>query len=193
MTTQNLIHSLNIVREYFSHNMRTSTAMVVATVSVMKLGLDTENDDIDGIIIESSYFLDIYDKGMEVVFNHVLDKPMRNDKENVAPLKIVELLLANLTKTIEEQGSKITCNFKDDIIIPETNSYILKTLLEVIICEEIKKSDTGLTINSENNTIIIRKHMKSSSPEIYDIFADMLHKLNIEFTYNDENTTLRFL
>lgn len=193
MMTQSLVSNLSIVREYFSHNIRTSTAMIVASVSIFKFGLDSENDDISEIIIESSYFLDVYDKAMEIMFNYVLDKPIRNDKEVFAPLKVIEVIIENLRKTIKEQGVDIVCEFNNDITMSETNGYVLKTLLEVVLCEEIKKSDSGLTIVTEDNVITIKKHMKSSCPDIYHLFADFFKKFNIEFDFDAENTILRFL
>ena len=81
MDSENLIHNLSIVREYFSHNMRTSTAMVVATVSIFKFGLSDDTDNMTDMIIESSYFLDVYDKAIVVLFNYVLNKPIKNVKE----------------------------------------------------------------------------------------------------------------
>ena len=44
MNSDTLINDLSVVREYFSHNLRTSTAMVVATVSLFKFGLSDDSD-----------------------------------------------------------------------------------------------------------------------------------------------------
>ena len=57
MDSENLIRNLNIVREYFSHNMRTSTAMVVATVSIFKFGLSDDTDNMTDMIRIIPYFL----------------------------------------------------------------------------------------------------------------------------------------
>lgn len=191
MDSDNLINNLSIVREYFSHNMRTSTAMVVATVSIFKFGLSDDTDNLTDMIMESSYFLDMYDKGMEIFFHYVLGKPIRNDREQVDPIKITNKLIENLSNTIKEQGVKVELCF-EEMTIPETNSYLVKTLLELIIAEEIKKCDAGISIRTRNNTFSISKEKGTDYPEIYGIFAVLLSDLNIEFQYDEKNIALRF-
>ena len=191
MDSSSLVKELSIVREYFSHNMRTATAMVVATVSIFKFGLDDDTENLSNMIIESSYFLDIYDKGMEVLFNYILGKPLRTEKEEIDPVKITGRLIDDLQCSIKEQGLNVECFF-EDMNIKETNGYIVKTLLELILCEEIKKSEAGIEIKTGDKVFSIRKAVPNDSPEIYDIYIKLLAELNIEFKYNKENLTLKF-
>lgn len=191
MDSNILVKDLSVVREYFSHNMRTATAMVVATVSIFKFGLDDDTENLSNMIIESSYFLDIYDKGMEVLFNYILGKPLRSEKDEIDPVKITARLIEDLQCSIKEQGLNVECYF-DDMTISETNSYIVKTLLELILCEEIKKSEAGIEIKTGDKTFSIRKAAPTDNPEIYDIYVKLLSDLNIEFKYTKDNLTLKF-
>ena len=191
MNSNTLINDLSVVREYFSHNLRTSTAMVVATVSIFKFGLSDDTDNMADMIIESSYFLDVYDKGMEVLFNYVLGKPIRHDKEAFDPVKITGKVIEDLRRSIKEQNINVLCFFEDMKPV-ETNSYVAKTLLELILCEEIRKCTSDLTISSRDNILLIKKTKGTKNPEIYNIFARFFKEFNIEFTYTEDTLTLRF-
>ena len=191
MNSNTLINDLSVVREYFSHNLRTSTAMVVATVSIFKFGLSDDTDNMADMIIESSYFLDVYDKGMEVLFNYVLGKPIRNDKEAFDPVKITGKVIEDLRSSIKEQNINVLCFFEDMKVV-ETNSYVAKTLLELILCEEIRKCTSDLTISSRDNILLIKKTKGTKNPEIYNIFVRFFKEFNIEFTYTEDTLTLRF-
>lgn len=191
MNSDTLINDLSVVREYFSHNLRTSTAMVVATVSLFKFGLSDDTDSMADMIVESSYFLDVYDKGMEVLFNYILGKPIRNDKETFDPVKITGKVIEDLRSSIKEQNINISCFF-EDMNTWETNSYAAKTLLELILCEEIRKCTTEMTISSRDNVLCIKKTEEANSPEIYKIFVRFFAEFNIEFTYTLNTITLRF-
>ncbi len=192
MNADTLINDLSIVREYFSHNLRTSTAMVVATVSIFKFGLSDDTDSMADMIIESSYFLDVYDKGMEILFNYILGKPIRNDKEIFDPVKITGKVIEDLRSTIKEQNITISCFF-EDMNKCETNSYVAKTLLELILCEEIRKCNSSINVSSRENVLYLKKSTETKNPEIYDIFARFFAEFNIEFTYTLDSLTLRFV
>ena len=192
MDSENLIHNLSVVREYFSHNMRTSTAMVVATVSIFKFGLSDDTDNMTDMIIESSYFLDVYDKGMEVLFNFVLGKPIKNEQEKFDPVKITGKVIEDLRCSINEQNIKVSCIF-DEMSDVKTNSYIANTLLELILCEEVRKCSSELNIVSRDNVLTLKKANQTDIPEIYNIFNKILAEVNIEFTYTSDSVSLRFL
>lgn len=191
MDSENLVRDLNIVREYFSHNMRTSTAMVVATVSIFKFGLSDDTDNMTDMIMESSYFLDVYDKGMEVLFNFVLGNPIENGQEKFDPVKIAGKVTEDLRCSIQEQNIKISCIF-DEMVSVKTNSYIAKTVLELVLCEEIRKCTSELLIHSRDNVLTIKKLNQSDTPEIYQIFNKLLAEVGIEFSYSPEAVSLRF-
>lgn len=191
MDSENLIHNLSIVREYFSHNMRTSTAMVVATVSIFKFGLSDDTDNMTDMIIESSYFLDVYDKGMEVLFNYVLNKPIKNEREKFDPVKITGKVIEDLRCSIQEQNIKVSCIY-DEMNPVKTNSYIAKTLLELILCEEIRKCSSELSIHSRGDVLTIKKSYNTDIPDIYQIFKNILAEVEIDFTYTSDSVSLRF-
>lgn len=191
MNSDTLINDLSVVREYFSHNLRTSTAMVVATVSLFKFGLSDDSDSMADMIVESAYFLDVYDKGMEILFNYILGKPIRNDKETFDPVKITGKVIEDLKNTVKEQNINIFCRF-ENMNTCETNSYVAKALLELILCEEIRKCNAEMTISSRDNVLCIKKTTETKNPEIYKIFAKFFAEFSIEFTYTLDTITLRF-
>ena len=191
MNSDTLINDLSVVREYFSHNMRTSTAMVVATVSIFKFGLSDDTDNMTDMIIESSYFLDVYDKGMEVLFNYVLNKPIKNEKEKFDPVKITGKVIEDLRCSIQEQNIKVSCIY-DEMNPVKTNSYIAKTLLELILCEEIRKCSSELSIHSRGDVLTIKKSYNTDIPDIYQIFKNILAEVEIDFIYTSDSVSLRF-
>lgn len=191
MNSDTLINDLSVVWEYFSHNLRTSTAMVVATVSLFKFGLSDDSDSMADMIVESAYFLDVYDKGMEILFNYILGKPIRNDKETFDPVKITGKVIEDLKNTVKEQNINIFCCF-ENMNTCETNSYVAKALLELILCEEIRKCNAEMTISSRDNVLCIKKTTETKNPEIYKIFAKFFAEFSIEFTYTLDTITLRF-
>ena len=191
MNSDTLINDLSVVREYFSHNLRTSTAMVVATVSLFKFGLSDDSDSMADMIVESAYFLDVYDKGMEILFNYILGKPIRNDKETFDHVKITGKVIEDLKNTVKEQNINIFCCF-ENMNTCETNSYVAKALLELILCEEIRKCNAEMTISSRDNVLCIKKTTETKNPEIYKIFAKFFAEFSIEFTYTLDTITLRF-
>ena len=191
MNSDTLINDLSVVREYFSHNLRTSTAMVVATVSLFKFGLSDDSASMADMIVESAYFLDVYDKGMEILFNYILGKPIRNDKETFDPVKITGKVIEDLKNTVKEQNINIFCCF-ENMNTCETNSYVAKALLELILCEEIRKCNAEMTISSRDNVLCIKKTTETKNPEIYKIFAKFFAEFSIEFTYTLDTITLRF-
>ncbi len=191
MDSENLIHDLNIVKDYFSHNMRTSTAMVVAAVSIFKFGLSDDTDNMTDMIIESSYFLDVYDKGMEVLFNYILGHPIGSDRELFDPAKITSKVIDGLQCSIKEQNIQVSCVFHEMNAF-ETNIYMAKTLLELILCEEIRKCNSSLSIYTSGDIFTITKSNPHEAPEIYKLFTKFLSELNIEFTYSNDSVNLRF-
>lgn len=191
MNQNTLINDISVVREYFSHNLRTSTAIVVATVSLFKFGFSDDTDSMADTIVESSYFLDVYDKGMEILFNYLLGKPVCNNKDTFEPVKIANRVVEDLQCTITEQNVKVLCSFNDTCKC-ETNSYVAKTLMELVLCEEIRKCASTLTISSQNNILYIKKTYETKDPEIYRIFAKIFAEFNIDFTYTPNALTLRF-
>ncbi len=96
-------------------------------------------------------------------------------------------MIEDLRSTIKEQNINISCFF-EDMNTWETNSYVAKTLLELILCEEIRKCTAEMTISSRDNVLYIKKSEETKNPEIYKIFA----RFFAEFTYTLDTLTLRF-
>lgn len=185
------IKELSDVREYFSHNIRTSTAMVVATVMVFKYGLSEEDSGSD-IISESAYFLDIYDKGMDICFDFVLGKIAHNVEEEIFPSKIIRHFQGKLPLTIKEQGLTIETELDD--FCAKSNGHTLKSLLEIILCQEIKNAKGNMKISGKNGLYSIRNETPiGAPPQIYNIFKKLLALLGAEFSFDNNGISLRFI
>lgn len=185
------VKELSDVREYFSHNIRTSTAMVVATVMVLKYGLSEEDSTGTDIISESAYFLDVYDKGMDICFDFVLGKPVKNDGEEISPSKIIRHFAAKLPITIKEQG----IDFSEDLdeFVCKSNGYMVKTLLEMILCQEVRAAKGKLSVTGKNGEYrLINSEPIGKPPEIYKIFKKIFADLGTDFSFGDNFLTLRF-
>lgn len=185
------ISSLNIVREYFSHNMRTSTAMVVATLMIGKCELGSGIENISEILYESAYFLDIYDKGMEICFDYVLGEPVSKELDDVYPSKVINHVHSQLPMTLEEQEVSVELNIDD--FTTKSNSYIIKSLLEVILCEEVRRAKGVLKISGSGGEYLIsRQPSDFERPAIFTVFTKMFAELGIKLIYDDINIWLRF-
>lgn len=185
------IKELAEVREYFSHNIRTSTAMVVATVMVFKYGLSEEEDSGSDIISESAYFLDIYDKGMDICFDFVLGKGISSRCEEIFPSRIIRHFQGKLPITIKEQGIDIETDMDDFCI--KSNGYNVKSLLEIILCQEIRNAKGKMKISGQNGLYQIYNEIPiGSPPEIYNIFKRLLSMLGAEFSFDNNGISLRF-
>ncbi len=181
---------LSVVREYFSHNIRTSTAMVVATVMVFKCGLGDDMENMSDVISESAYFLDVYDKGMEILFDFVLGVPVSTDKEEIEPSRLISHFTTKVPITIAEQG--ISLSVDTDSFKFKSNGHIVKNLLEIILCEEARKSRGSVKITGRNGVYVIEKENPGETPAIFAIFARLFGKLGIGFSYGEKRLELRF-
>lgn len=181
---------LSIVREYFSHNIRTSTAMVVATVMVFKCGLGDDMENMSDVISESAYFLDVYDKGMEILFDFVLGVPVSADKEEIEPSRLISHFTTKVPITIAEQG--ISLSVDTDSFKFKSNGHIVKNLLEIILCEEARKSRGSVKITGRNGVYVIEKENPGENPAIFAIFVRLFGKLGIDFSYGEKRLELRF-
>lgn len=187
------IKELSLVREFFSHNIRTSTAIVVATAMIFKYNLLDEPDpDSDSdIISESAYFLDVYDKGMDICFDFVLNKPIRNDLEEVYPSKIIRHFQNKLPITIKDQG--IDLEIELDEFVAKSNLHALKTLIEIILCQEVRNCKGVMKIKGEAGVYsIVCEEALSAYPEIYNIFQKLLAIFGVDFSFDNNSIVLRF-
>lgn len=187
------INELSLVREFFSHNIRTSTAIVVATAMIFKYNLLDEQDDggDSDVISESAYFLDVFDKGMDICFDFVLNKPLRNDLEEVYPSKIIRHFQHKLPITIADQG--IDLQIELDEFATKSNLHAIKTIIEIILCQEVRNCKGLLKITGEGGVYSIScEESLSPCPEIYGIFQKLLAILGVDFSFDDNSIVMRF-
>ncbi len=186
------IDDLSTVREFFSHRLRTSTALLVATATVIKHGFIDDILNIEESIAEAAFFVDVYESGMNTCFDYCLNKNLRANPEKVMPSDIIKHVLSRVEFTITDATSQIECDLDD--FSYEAVLYPIKALLEVVLCEELRAQAQHYKITGKDGLYTIVKDKKVVAlPEIYPTLRKVFKAHNVEFTYDDTNITLRFL
>ena len=92
----------------------------------------------------------------------------------------------NLSKNSEDSQNQ------NETVIKNQSVDIAKTLLELILCEEIRKCNSELSIHSRDNVLTMKKLNQTDIPEIYQIFNKILAEVQIDFSYTADSVSLRF-
>ncbi|MGC8768549.1 hypothetical protein [Calditerrivibrio sp.] len=179
------------IYEYFSHNFRTCTSTIVATLEALKMDLINVNDEEMNSVYESAYIMDILDISLNICIDHLIQKEVKNTD--------YELNVTNLIKKfLDEQKSfillnEVETNVSGDDLVIYKNGYILKYLLQLIIFEAIKNSSDFLNIRVSDKEVHIKiNNPKDNPPVIFNLLADIFHKYGFKFTFNDKEYTLEF-
>ncbi|PLX67076.1 MAG: hypothetical protein C0603_10460 [Denitrovibrio sp.] len=179
---------LELVYKYFSHHMRTNTAVIVAMLEAINEGLS--DDSMTEMIMESGYLLDIFDRGMSVCFNHIFDKPESSNTEEVNLLTLVTLFAENGVT------SEIRDNIEIDIsqnILVKCEPYAFKSLVHIFLHEaSLVSTDKFSAIFKENSLIISPDAGFYENPPAFAIFSEVLQKQGMTLEYNKISITLRF-
>ena len=179
---------LELVYKYFSHHMRTNTAVIVAMLEAINDGLS--DDSMTEMIMESGYLLDIFDRGMSVCFNHIFNRPESSNPEKVDLHMLVKLFIDN---GVTKDGS---CN--TDVSIPENTTimcepFAFKSLIHIFLHEAALVTTGKFDVKLQNNALIISPDAGFyENPPVFAIFEEILLKQGINVEYNTISITLRF-
>ncbi|MEF3254032.1 MAG: hypothetical protein K6348_00465 [Deferribacterales bacterium] len=186
-------NKLTTTYNYFSHNLRTCTSTIVATLEALKMEIIEIDSEEMQSVYESSYLIDILDASFSICLNHILEV---NDDELNYELNLLNLL----HKFLEEQKqlinlSELTVTINDTELTIKKGGFAIKNLLQLILFEAIKNSSEELHINLDdnNNKIIITIPKPKDNPHnIFEIFHEIFNKKGITFNYNKNRYILEF-
>ncbi|MCA1927261.1 MAG: hypothetical protein LDL13_05830 [Calditerrivibrio sp.] len=184
-------NDLLTVYSYFSHNFRTCTSTIVATIEALKMELIDVNSDEMKSIYESSFIMDILDVCLNICIDHILNL---NSKASDYDLNITNLI----KKFVEEQKqlielSELEVEIPEEDFIVNKNSYIIKNLLQIILFEGTKNATHKLKIKIDGKTIFIQlKDSKDNPNDIFGIFKNIFKQNGVNFEYNKDEYILEF-
>lgn len=178
--------------EYFSHNLRTCTSTIVATLEALKMEIISINDEEMKNVYESAYILDILDISLSICIDHLVMKDIENTDYELNLMKLIKTFLAEQSNLIKLNELTINIEGEDTTIVK--NGYILKYLLQLILFEAIKNTNKELYIAIQKNKIIIDlKNHKDTPPKIFNLLSTILEKHGILFTYSDNNYMMELI
>lgn len=179
--------NLDIVYRYFSHYIRTCTSVVVAMLDVVAEGLSDES--MTAMIMESGYLLDIYDRGMSVSFNHILDKKHETELEKVDIGLLLKLFSKNAISA--ESGVSISGNIDSCCVL--CDAYSFKSLLQILLQEAVASAKTDVRVTFDKNVLSIAPDNGYNEVQpIFSIFAEIFAETNIYMSYDKNKIDLRF-
>lgn len=187
-TAENSNKRVEIVHRYFSHHIRTNTAVIVAMLEAINEGLSDES--MTQMIMESGYLLDLFDRGMSVCFNHILGKEESSQPEDIDLKLLVNLFIEN---AVPKDGS---CNTESNI--PENlkvhcEPFAFKSLLQILMHEGALAAQGKLSVLYADNTISIKPDGGFyENPPAFAIFKEVLAKQGIYTKYDKTSIELRF-
>jgi len=180
------------IYEYFSHNFRTFTSTIVASIEVLKLELDVDEKFNIASIYESSYLLDLYDNAFNICLKHALGKDETLKKSNFNPLTMVKGLLGEFDDLANLKQINICIEGVGENVYGY--EFIYKNLFQVIVYEIIRLSQENISIRFWDSRIeVLFGNIREKLPEIFLIFKEILEKYDMVFFYRNNTAVLEFL
>lgn len=179
------------IYEYFSHNFRTCTSTIVATLEALKMDLINVNDEEMNSVYESAYIMDILDISLNICIDHLIQNDVKNTDYELNVTNLIKKFLDEQKSFILLNEVEININGEDFVI--HKNGYILKYLLQLIIFEAIKNSSDLLNIKVSDQKVDIQiNNPKAHPPVIFNLLSDILNKYGFNFTFNEKEYILGF-
>lgn len=183
----NMEHELDVTYRYFSHHIRTCTSVVVAMLDMVVEGLN--DDSMNSMILESGYLLDIYDRGMSVCFNHILNKPHRIELEKVD----ISLLLNLYVKNAVSAESPAALSHNIGAMTVECDAYSFKSLFQIMLQEGMSSASKELKVTRDKNSVVIEPDTGFNEVQpVFSIFAQILERSFIMMDFSKSSIRLRF-
>lgn len=179
---------LETVYKYFSHHMRTNTAVIVAMLEAINEGLSDES--MTEMVMEAGYLLDIFDRGMSVCFNHLFGKKESSEPEEIA----LAALSAHFVKSaVAKDGScEAVINIPEGVKV-RCEPFAFKCLLQIFMHETALAAGGGFCADFNKNTLELRPNGGFyETPPAFEVFKEILAVQGIETEYSKISITLRF-
>lgn len=179
------------VYKYFSHNLRTCTSTIVATLEALKMGLiGTDSDEMQHVY-ESSYIIDILDVSFSICLDYILNKSCKLSEYDLNINQLIERFLAEQKQLILLH--ELNVDVRGTQIILSKNTYVIKYFLQLILFETIKNAMNNLEIILENNSVrFILDEAKDEPNEIFSFFSDILKQGGTAFYYEKNQYVVEF-
>jgi hypothetical protein len=176
---------------YFSHNFRTNVATIIATVEAAKLDLiDIGSDEINSIY-ESAYLLDLYDASLSICIDYMTGKKIDNNFTKIKPKIYIENFLNELSLFISENSYEINTDLNNLEI--ETNEFVFKNFLQLILSEIFRLSPEGCNVIMDNTIKLIPKYEFTDIPIVFELFAEIFDECNIKFIFSKKQIGFEFI
>ncbi|ADD69457.1 hypothetical protein Dacet_2703 [Denitrovibrio acetiphilus DSM 12809] len=187
-STESPEKKLETVYKYFSHHIRTNTAVIVAMLEAINEGLTDES--MTQMIMESGYLLDIFDRGMSVSFNHIFGKAESSEYEDVDLATLINLFITN---AVPKDGSCEAVSSVPDGVKIRCEPYSFKNIIQIYLHEATLAANEGFSVTFIKNELSISPDKGFyDNPSVFAIFEDVLAKHNIETKYDKSSIKLRF-
>jgi len=179
---------IEIIYKYFSHHIRTNTAVIVAMLEVINEGMSDES--MTEMVMESGCLLDLFDRGMGVCFNHLFGKEEKSQPEDIELHMLVELFVNN---AVTKDGS---CNVDIDIpadLTVRCEPYSFKSLVQIFLHESALAAVSGFRVSFKDNQLEISPDEGYyDNPPAFAVFKELLGKQGIVTEYDKKFIKLRF-
>ena len=191
-SVQDIKNSFQVVYKYFSHNIRTSTATIVAMLEALKDGLGDDADEMMSMITESGFLLDLFDRGLSSCSNYILSGEISGVQDRINLHRLVNRFLDEVTYFQDTGAERPEIDIPDDFEVDDT-SYIFKTLFQIILFEASKTCADCMKISLRQGQLSVRcANLFTENPEILKLFIEMFTAVGIEAGYDGEIYNMRF-
>lgn len=177
---------------YFSHNFRTNVSTIIATIEAVRLDLiDIHSDEMNSVY-ESAYMLDLFDTSLSICLEFVTDGKVDADRSELDPTFYVQHLIKEFDVYIKE--SEMALNLNLTAFTTTSNEFTVKNLIQLITCEMLRLSPSGMSVNGEDQCIrFIPMSTFDDIPIIFETFKAILNACDVGLQYSNEEVRLEFL
>ena len=183
-------NNLQTVYSYFSHHMRNCTAMIATSVTLLSHKMSNDEERLFNEVIESSFLLDLFDRGMHICFQEVFE----DTTEYTDTLNLEQAVLhfvVQCKSLMEEKGVKLNLHVGSPAMI-SGQVHEIRTLTNIIMYELINQTHVILTGKLINKKLTVTADGQVVVPEIWALFKQILGKHNVRFEYIKNRCVLEF-
>ncbi|MDR2869253.1 MAG: hypothetical protein LBV04_02275 [Deferribacteraceae bacterium] len=181
---------LKQIYNYFSHHMRNCTAMIATSVTLLSYKMGIDEDQLFKDVIESSFLLDLFDRGMHTCFQDVF-----GDSTDYSDELSLKLAVCNFVEQcdsyVKEKGIKLNLNIEDAAII-RGKVHEIRVLTNTIIYEMLHDAQDSFNISVKRNKIIVEVSKDKQEPAIWSIFKRIFQKYGVQLSFDGKICSLEY-